>query len=238
MADENDHFLSISDLMSGLMMVFLLISLAYMYQTSTAMDKVTASKDKIANIALTYQKSQALLYDRLYDEFKEDMGKWGASIDRKTLSVRFHEPEVLFRTGKSDVSGKFKWILDDFFPRYINILSSSEFRDAISEIRIEGHTSSEWSGGPANAELDYFRNMELSQERTRSVLTYCFEIIKNEDMRDFMRRYLTANGLSSSKPIYDASGNEDREQSRRVEFRARTNSEERIAQIIEELINE
>ena len=44
---------------------------------------------------------------------------------------------------------------------------------------------------------------------------------------------MTANGLSSSKPILSLGGEEDRERSRRVEFRLRTDAESRIAAILE-----
>ena len=50
--------------------------------------------------------------------------------------------------------------------------------------------------------------------------------------REWLRSVLTANGLSSSKLIMQ-DGEEDKELSRRVEFRIRTNAEERIGEILE-----
>jgi outer membrane protein OmpA-like peptidoglycan-associated protein len=44
---------------------------------------------------------------------------------------------------------------------------------------------------------------------------------------------VTANGLSSSRPILDPSGHEDAARSRRVEFKIRTDAETRIAKILE-----
>jgi len=43
----------------------------------------------------------------------------------------------LFAQGSSELKPAFKDILNDFFPRYVRILTSPKYRDAITEIRIE-----------------------------------------------------------------------------------------------------
>ena len=58
-------------------------------------------------------------------------------MDRQTLSVRFKEPEVLFAQGEAEVRPAFKNILNDFFPRYIQILRRPKYINDIAEIRIE-----------------------------------------------------------------------------------------------------
>ena len=88
------------------------------------------------------------------------------------------------------------------------------------EIRIEGHTDSDG---------EYFHNMELSQNRTRTVLQYCFGLM-NEQEAAWAKSLITANGLSSSQPII-ISGVEDKGLSRRVEFRVRTNAEKQLEDI-------
>jgi outer membrane protein OmpA-like peptidoglycan-associated protein len=160
-------------------------------------------------------------------EFRDDLVEWNAELDSLTLSVRFKEPDVLFEAGRSVVRPRFQEILRDFFPRYTKIVRANG--TAIEEVRIEGHTSSEGPG--ANP---YFYNMALSQDRTRAVLEFCLERAGVEaDDREWLRGRLTANGLSSSKVILAADSTEDRERSRRVEFRVRTNAEVRIAEILE-----
>ena len=67
--------------------------------------------------------------------------------------------------------------------------------------------------------------MKLSQDRTRTVLQYCFKTIRNEKLISWLKGLVTANGLSSSRPIYNKVGLEDKELSRRVEFRVKTNAE-------------
>lgn len=75
--------------------------------------------------------------------------------------------------------------------------------------------------------------MELSQARTRSTLLYVLALPKARGEAGWLRRLVTANGLSSSRPILDASGKEDAARSRRVEFKIRTDAETRIARILE-----
>jgi outer membrane protein OmpA-like peptidoglycan-associated protein len=142
---------------------------------------------------------------------------------------------VLFEKGEATVRPRFKKILDDFFPRYIRILRRPQYRSSIREIRIEGHTSSEWSPG-ATEEEAYFNNMRLSQDRTRTVLRYVLRTLGREPVSDWTRNLITANGLSSSELIYTESGKEDREASRRVEFRVRTNAESQLERILDQLV--
>ncbi len=237
MPDEG-HWIPLSDLMTGLMMIFLLISLIYMIQVETSAKqiqdnatKIEIKSNQIREIAILYEKMKTELYQDMYKEFEKDLQKWGAEMDPDT-TIRFREPEVLFATGKDELKPRFIEILDDFFPRYIRILTSEKYRDVIQEVRIEGHTSSFWAKSASDQEA-YFRNMELSQARTRSTLQYIMSIASISEELPWLRNYVTANGLSSSQLILKSDGTEDFDRSQRVEFRVRTDSESRIAKIIE-----
>lgn len=224
--DGESQWLPISDLMSVLMMVFLLIAISYMIQ-------VFYEKEKIQEVAVTYNVLRNELYEDLNEEFEADLPRWNAAINRNNLSVRFKSPEVLFSVGSASLKPEFKEILENFFPRFIQILYSEKYRDDIEEIRIEGHTSSYWRLN-TSSEMAYIYNMELSQDRTRNVLQFVLQNNKYESLAPWIRSNVTANGLSSSKLIYNNDGTEDRESSRRVEFRVKTNAEERIARILSE----
>ena len=206
---------NVADLMAGLMMVFMFIAVSYM---------ASAQKE-----ARSYFDLQANLYQDLEKAFKDDLDKWQAKIDPQTAAIRFEEPDVLFESGKAEIRLKFKEILDDFFPRYLNIVWGKTYKDNVEEIRIEGHTSSIWSA--KNGKNPYFGNMELSQDRTRNVLEYVYKKLESEEKRIWLKKHLTANGLSSSKLIYKLNGKEDRARSRRVEFRIRMKTEERMKRI-------
>lgn len=239
LADENPFSLSLGDLMAGLLLIFILVLSFLMLDLMEKEKRDDKVQQMLLKIFTDYVDLRGDLYTALETEFEADLQEWDAILDRETLSVRFSEPEVLFETGKADVRTKFKDILDDFFPRYIQTLKQPEYLDGIAEIRIEGHTSSEWSEDVTPKEA-YILNMELSQDRTRSVLHYVLEIPTIRNDRDWLQSHLTANGLSSSKLITHPDGAENSEESRRVEFRVRTNAEKQLEKIkqLEEIIEE
>lgn len=219
------HWIPLSDLMTGLMMMFLLIAVVYMVQ-------IEAESRKMKEVAVLYDELRTKLYEDLNREFAADLDRWGAQISKENLTVRFKEPEVLFALGSSELKPRFKEILDDFFPRYVRILTSDKYRDSITELRIEGHTSSVWTSS-VDPQQSYFLNMALSQERTRSTLQYVMSIPSLKGDIKWLEQFATANGLSFSKLVRTSDGREDRAASQRVEFRVVTDAERRIARILE-----
>lgn len=210
--EENAFSLSTGDLMAGLLFIFILLLMGALLQ-------VQEKAEEDEQVVRKYDQIKTQLYIDLQDEFKDDLKVWRATVD-STLCIRFQEPAMLFDNDKAELKPLFKDILNDFFPRYIKVLSRPEYRENIVEIRIEGHTDS--NGG-------YFHNMELSQNRTRSVLEYCFGLMTREQII-WAKGLITANGLSSSQPIL-VHGIEDKSLSRRVEFRVRTNAEKHLEDI-------
>lgn len=215
--EDGNFWESISDLMTGLMIVFLFISLAFMYQMKQ-------------NI-ITYKEIKQEIYADLSREFPpEELARWGAEIDRKTMAITFKEPDVLFKKGASTVEPKFQSILNSFFPRYVAVLKKEKYNGKLSEIRIEGYASKEWNGD-VNSDDAYFYNMSLSQDRARNVLQYAFVTIsKNDDDKKWLKAHITANGFSYSRASDNAASD------RRVEFRVMTNAEQELKKIYGEEI--
>jgi outer membrane protein OmpA-like peptidoglycan-associated protein len=227
---------SIADLMSGLMVTFLFISIAYMSRVQT-------------HTRLFYDLKDQLVSD-IRGEFEKDLAKWNAEFDPKNLVIRFRQSDMLFEQGQAAVNPAFRQILSDFFPRYIRLLYSAKdesgapaYRNQIDEIRIEGHTSSEWRE-LVSVEDAYKKNMILSQERARNVLFHILNLLptispdssKNPalsqaDFFKWARKRFVANGLSSSHPIESSSGAEDRDRSRRVDFRVQLSPQAFIDEI-------
>jgi len=221
---EEVQWMAISDMMTVLMMIFLFVAIAYMLDA-----KMEQKKTK--DIVVTYSEMQNELVKSLNNEFEKDLEKWQAILDTQAISVRFDAPEVLFEQGSSEIRYKFKKILDDFFPRFVKILTNKDFINSIEEVRIEGHTSKEWYiNEKYNENEAYILNMKLSQDRTRTILNYVLNL-KSIEEKKWLRTNVTANGLSSSKLIIE-NGKENRSKSRRVEFRIKTKAEEKIQQIL------
>ncbi len=222
MKHDSDQWISISDLMSGLMLVFLFVSIGYMIE-------VEYEREKMQNILLAYKQNQLDLNKALHDEFGKDLNSWNAEI-LENNSFRFRDPEMLFEVGRSDLREKFKNILSNFFPRYIKILNDNRFKDEVEEIRIEGHTSSNWTSTSLLNER-YIHNAKLSQDRAFYVLDYCFNLKTMNDKSEWLIKLLRANGVSFANPVFK-NGVENVEQSRRVEFRVITKVESKIADIL------
>lgn len=236
-APKEEHWIPLSDLMTGLMMMFMLVAIVFMVKVESESEKVKElmlraeqQAKQMKDVAVLYDEMRERLYTDLHNEFQADLPRWKASLDRD-LSIRFEEPEVLFDTGRAALKPQFARILDDFFPRYARIIGHEKYQDSIEEVRIEGHTSSVWNI-QTNGEAAYFRNMELSQSRTRTTLEYVLQLPQVAGHRRWLAAKLTANGLSSSRLRLNADGTENLKASQRVEFRVRTNAEARIGEIL------
>ena len=223
---SQDEWMSISDMMSGLMLIFMFIAISFMIQ-------VQSDQEKIKSIAITYTKDKKELNLDLHHEFSKDLKRWDAEIT-KDNAIIFNSPRVLFKSGKSKIKREFKKILNEFFPRYIKILFSTKYRDKIDELRIEGHTSKSWRNIKSIKQI-YLRNMHLSQERANRVLAYCYQLKGVAESREWLENHFRANGMAFSKLKY-----KDREdtivdevKSRRVEFRVQMKTEEKIYKILE-----
>jgi outer membrane protein OmpA-like peptidoglycan-associated protein len=221
---QEAQWISLSDLMTGLMMLFMLIAIAFML-------KVQANEAMRKHEAEQYRQNRQELYGDLYAAFKDRLPEWDAGLTRD-LILSFQGPEVLFDTGRTDLKLRFRQILQDFFPTYVKIITLPKYKTSIQEIRIEGHTSSDWNGAIGTDEA-YFQNMELSQGRTRSTLRFVLKLPEVQKDIDWLRKNVTANGLSSSHLKTKRDGTEDADRSKRVEFRILTDAEAKIERILE-----
>ncbi len=220
----NREWISISDMMAGLMMVFLFIAVLFM-------SEVQKEQKAIKEIAESYQNIQQQLYRDLNQEFKKDLETWDAEI-LKDNTIRFKSPEILFDTNSSKLKTLFIAVLNDFFPRYLDILTNNKYKKQIKEIRVEGHTSSIWKN--ATRGQSYINNMSLSQNRAKSVLVYSYNITNSVNNKIFLENVFRANGMSFSNLI-KKNGKENIQASQRVEFRVITKAEEKIYEIINKL---
>lgn len=223
--EDHSHWIPLADLMTGLMMIFLLISISFIFKSGENINEI---EQKITQD----KKIKSELSKDLKTAFSDNLKVWGGQLEEETLTISFTDPNILFKIGDSQVSQHFKKILDDFIPRYIQILSNPKYKQTISELRIEGHTSSEWLDNSATKHDAYMKNMELSQNRTRNVLTYILKSTHSiETYSRWVKNHATATGLSSSKLVENEDGSENKDKSRRVEFRIITDSDSLLKEI-------
>lgn len=232
---KHNVWMSVSDLMTGLMVIFMFVAIAYMIQV-----------DENQTVLTDYVETKQQLHDKLVKEFEGDTCRWQMQVG-KDLTMKFNNPQVLFATGSYQLTDSFKVILDDFIPRYLNILLNDvTLSESIREIRIEGHTdnvlASKFGDDP------FLSNVKLSQLRSYSVIEYIrnMESYKNytDEQKTKLEFWFTSNGLSYGKAV-DSNGEYiaisgkpiDKERSRRVEFRIVTTGEELLENFVKKNIN-
>ena len=213
--DKSSFWMSYSDLMSALLLMFAL------FLTVSIMDNQTSieAKDQMIEDLIGVR---ADLIEELVSAFEDSALE--LEVDEQTGAIRF-SGGVFFDLDDTEVSQTGVQYLEDFIPQYIGILLSPQFRDQIGQIIVEGHTDTQGS---------YIYNLNLSQNRALSVV----EIILDDDFTEFqhsdvLRSIMTANGRSFSEPITDDEGNVIADESRRVEFKFRLKDEELIQEIQE-----
>ncbi len=117
---KNSYWIALSDIMTALMLVFLLLFSLYMLKVNENSNIINLKEklDKSQAIPKNYKDLRLKLTAMLKEEFKDDLSKFNAVIG-DDLTIRFNRPEILFKTGEADLSKDFEKILDNFFPRYI-----------------------------------------------------------------------------------------------------------------------
>lgn len=153
---KNNVWLSVSDLMTGLMIIFLFVAIAYMIRV-----------DSNQSVLTEYVETKQSLHAKLVQEFEGDTARWQMAIG-KDLSMKFNNPQVLFATGSYQLTPTFCEIIDEFIPRYLSILLEDSLANKIKEIRIEGHTDD--VPAPQFGTDPFLANIKLSQLRSYSVL--------------------------------------------------------------------
>lgn len=222
--EKESFWVSYTDLMSALLIVFALVLMIMMFDTQTAYEEASAAIDEKAEM-MKQKEEEILEKDKIIEEivgvksqiiaelvqaFKDS--DLNLEVDQQTGAIRF-SGGVFFDTNSSTVSATGKQYLEQFIPQYIGILLSDQFKDQIAQIIVEGHTDTVGT---------YLYNLKLSQDRALSVIQSVFSPdFTNFKYKEDLKEVITANGRSFSVPILKSDGSIDGDKSRRVEFKFR-----------------
>ena len=144
-----------------------------------------------------------------------------AAVDPNSGDIKL-DSSVLFETGSSTIRPEGKELLDSFIPVYLDVLLRAEYSDYLGEIIIEGHTDTDGS---------YESNLKLSQNRALQVALYCLNMPSlSYAQKTKLQEIMTATGRSESDPVY-VNGVEDKDASRRVEFKFSLKDSEMIEEM-------
>lgn len=196
-------WLSIGDLMSGLLMLFALLFVTAKVQLQVEIERAS----KLERELKTYKKAIEELPEIISNEVEKEVGVSGLfTVDPKTGDVSLGE-KILFDEGSTELKPEGKKFLQQFIPVYSQVIFSNDlFERQIVRVIIEGHTSSNGS------EKD---NMELSLRRALSVSDY---IVSNQI--DFAtKEQFKQKVLSAGRGEIDANQSFDNPSDRKVIFR-------------------
>lgn len=215
--EENppEYWMSFSDMMSSLLMIFILFLTLAMLQLTRQEEQLIAREDEVDKIIGVRQ----LIVEELRSEFENS--NLDIDIDPETGAITFSDG-VFFDYNEDGIKDLGREYLRDFIPQYIGVILNDKNRNHISEIIVEGHTDDQGS---------YMYNLELSQRRAFSVAKFILSddlVNIKEFEKETLQEILTANGRSYTSPIRDSEGLILDDKCRRVEFKFRLRDEEMI----------
>lgn len=198
---ENIFWVTMTDLMTGLVLVFMFLFFWAYMQTNLAKIESQAAQDSV--------------YKELQEALKKQ--KIEAVVEKSGI-VKISDLE-LFELNSYKLSEKGKVYLNKFAPAYIDsIFSNNYLSKNIQKIIIQGHTDSQTFIGKYSDDEQYMKNMELSLNRAYEVANFMTNTKYNKANGNRLRKMIVVEGASFSDPII-VNGREDFAKSRRVELK-------------------
>ncbi len=201
--EENIFSLSISDLMTALLLVFILILSGISLKLAEQQEE---NKKYLDTISIQQKAKRSIIA-----QLEGEMDQFDIEVDPKTGVIRIKET-ILFESKEYQLTEKGKEFLNKFIPRYAEILfAKKEILEQIGQVIIEGHTDDRG---------EYLYNMDLSLKRAYSVASHVYsdEFI-DFAYKDILRKRLSVDGRSFVNPISANDTKEGRSRNRRVEFK-------------------
>jgi flagellar motor protein MotB len=201
-----DHLAhSFTDLMTSLMVIFILLLLVFLKNKAAVNETVTNS----------------LLNDLKQQLAKQQFRDKDIQLDRKdryTIVVDIPDQLMTFKTNESELKPEGEAFLRSRAPILSTILCSGKYRDALESVIVEGHSDSTPYRGTTLAESQQL-NLKLSQDRS-------MEVVKKTLL--YLQGMPNERGCFLEKLSATGRGEQDLEttadKSRRVVFKIRINS--------------
>ncbi len=203
-SDENIFWVTMSDLLLGLMVVFLTMFIFAI--TGFTQQKINEKESQ-------YEATEKIAKELQKNNIKAEADKFSGTIKISDLE--------LFELNRWELSEKGKAYMSKFVPVYLDtIMKDEKIRENISQIIIEGHTDSQAFANSKSEEDKYFKNMDLSLKRASSVAQYIvYSNYKGKSSYEKeLFKLISVEGKGPSKPVI-VNGKEDYAKSRRVELK-------------------
>lgn len=255
--EETSYWLSYSDMMAALLLIFVLIISFTMLQSKRQYEEKERELLSQQNVIgeqqdqLEQQKKAMESQKKIVDQQKEQMASQQAQLD-KIIGVKSNLISAL----KDEFDGSDLSVSVDSQTGAITFDASVLFDKGKYEIKDEGkkflaqflpryfsvllkndfhqYISEVIIEGHTDTTADYLYNLELSQQRALAVAKYCLDEKSSsvsKDQIEQLQKIMTANGRSFSNPVYNSDGSIDMDASRRVEFKFRLKDEEMVEEM-------
>ena len=200
---EQDYWLSYSDLMAGLLMAFALMLMAALHQGLMRDCQIFVYENTADAIKRLLDSRQGVIH-----ELQERFDAGDRVVVDSAGTVRF-AGSLLFEQGSAVVSPDGRIELASFAKDYFPLLlDDAALRSQLKRIVVEGHT---------NDDGTYELNLGLSHSRSLTVMMVLLE--SSGVYRNDLEQLVTANGRSFADLVRFPDGSVDKAGSRRIEIR-------------------
>jgi len=203
-AQEDGHYwISISDLMTSLLFIFILI-LAYTILTFS---------EKSEAFEANFKHRQTLLHELKTELKKKNVD---VDIDPQNGNMRIRS-DTFFAIGSADLSIDGKQKLEIIAKLIVRKMNSKNYRNAIDTIFIEGHTDNTPISNIMSGRR--WTNMELSAQRAINTFIDMDRYSGIKEIKNSSNKYLFSySGYADQRPIASNNTMEGKSKNRRIEF--------------------
>lgn len=194
---ESPFWISFSDLMSALMVLFLVVMAVTLVSVTQSIDAATRA---------TIERSAAI--NRVMTMIAQDPKSAGVGVDGQNFRIDLGK-EVRFDSGSFTISTTAGQFLRSYIPVLLRAKDSKEGKEWMRSVVVEGFTDEDGT---------YLYNLQLSLDRSRSVVCSLFQsngagdALTPEQLRKVQELFLVGGySFNSIK--------KDKAESRRVEFK-------------------
>jgi flagellar motor protein MotB len=207
--EKHDHLSSsFTDLMSSLVVIFILLFLAFVHEQEGRQESVKYK-----------------LLAELQQQLKEaNLDQQNIKKDGDAVVIIVPEGLMNFETGKSDLKDGGKAFLQKYIPPISKMLVK-DFHEDVDSLIVEGYTDRQRAAG-SSEEQGEAQNLILSQERSMKVVEESLRDLAGPERvseREFFLDRLSASGRGEQQAIHEG-GAENNPNLRRVIFRIRVRS--------------
>jgi hypothetical protein len=212
MSGENPLANTMTDLMTSLMVIFILLLVNFLREEQRESDKGLSQREEL----LVTMEEQVI----------GDLRKEGLRVERDPndplaliLIVPQNRREALFQLNAEEPGSEFKHTLAVMGPRLVDLIVSDKWHSEIDSVTVEGHTDR------SAAKAAPFFNLQLSQNRSRRVMEILLEDAEERRGMPWRDRFWLMTS-ASGRADRDCSPQMAADDCRKVQFRIRVKSKE------------